>query len=170
MFEAVAEDLPTTGIHHDRTASLLSIIHENDNPYVTLMPGVGLQLLQVDLLNGFYVVRVRFAPGVTLPIHQHVGPVLALTEKGAWRYLEHEGINRPGTYLHEPAGSIHTLHVLADNKEDTVAWFAVYGANLYLNEKLQVESVQDALYILELYFELCEAAGYPKPYIIGYSG
>ena len=36
---------------------------------------------------------------------------------GAWKYAEYPEVNRAGSYLFEPAGSIHTLTVLEDNTE-----------------------------------------------------
>ena len=54
-----------------------------------------------------------------------------------------------------------------DNTEVTDVWFAIYGANLNLDENDQVESIFDAGFILEAYLALCEAAGVPRPNVIG---
>jgi 2,4'-dihydroxyacetophenone dioxygenase len=54
-----------------------------------------------------------------------------------------------------------------DNAEVTDVWFAVYGANLNLDEDGNVTSVWDARYILDGYLLLCEAAGLPRPDVIG---
>ena len=72
-----------------------------------------------------------------------------------------------GTYLFEPAGSIHTLIVPEDNTEVTDVWFAIYGANLNLDAEGNVESVLDAAFIRDAYFALCEAEGHPRPNVIG---
>jgi len=34
---------------------------------------------------------------------------MAITMRGHWRYLEHDWIAKPGTYIFEPAGEAHTL-------------------------------------------------------------
>ena len=62
----------------------------------------------------------------------------------AWKYLEYPEVNRAGSYLFEPAGSIHTLTVPEDNTEVTDVWFAIYGANLNLDADGNVEMVIDA--------------------------
>jgi len=137
-----------------------------DLPFVTFIEGLDIQVLQADIKGGLWVVRARFLPGVTLPRHKHTGPVCALTNSGSWKYLEYPEVNVAGSYLFEPAGSIHTLHVPANNTEVTEAWFAINGANLNLNDKGDVDSVWDAKFVLEAYLGLCAQAGYPKPPVI----
>jgi len=161
---------PTTGIHFNIPQDPLKVVDADKNPFVTFIEGpqgLKLQLLHIDLDAGLWVVRVRMAPGLTLPRHQHTGTVFGLTEKGWWKYLEHAEMNKPGTYLFEPAGSIHQLHVPLDTPEETVVWFAINGANVNVNEANEVVSVWDAHYILQTYLDLCEAEGHPRPTIIG---
>lgn len=130
--------------------------HEEDLPFVDLGGGVQLQVLQVDLANGVWVIRNRFEPGATIQTHRHTGSVLAFTISGAWHYLENSGdVNRAGSYLFEPAGSVHTLRALEDNDGLTDAWFAITGANLNLNEAGEVEQVIDAGVVLSYYRAAC---------------
>lgn len=161
---------PTTGIHFNVPQVPLMVSDADQNPFVTFIegtPGLKLQLLHIDLDAGLWVVRVRMSPGLTLPRHQHTGTVFGLTERGWWKYLEHPEMNRPGTYLFEPAGSIHTLHVPVDSPEETVVWFAINGANINVGEDNEVISVWDAHWILETYLGLCDAEGKRRPKIIG---
>lgn len=140
---------------------------ESELPFVTYQEGVAFQLLQVDIEAGLWVVRVRFQPGSTIQRHKHTGEVFAFTLKGAWKYLEYPEVNTAGSYLFEPAGSVHTLHVLKSNQEVTDAWFAVRGANLNLDEQGNVESVLDAATVLEVYLARCREEGHPPPNVIG---
>ncbi len=89
---------------------------EKDLPFVEYQEGVDFQLLQVDVEAGLWVIRARFNPGVTIQRHKHTSEVLAFTLKGSWKYLEYSQVNRAGSYLYEPAGSIHTLHVPGTNE------------------------------------------------------
>lgn len=139
---------------------------EEDLPFAPLFDGIRVQVLHVDIEAGLWVTRMRADPGVAIQKHKHTGEVFAFTIAGAWRYLEYPEINRAGSYLHEPAGSQHTLHVLADNPGVTDVWFAIRGANLNLDANGQVESVLDAGAILELYLDGCRRAGYPTPDVI----
>ncbi|MBI2704148.1 MAG: 2,4'-dihydroxyacetophenone dioxygenase family protein [Actinobacteria bacterium] len=139
---------------------------EDEIPFVSLGDGTHLQLLQVDEELGLWVVRTKFDAGVTIPRHKHTGPVFAFTISGSWKYLEYPEVNVAGSYLYEPAGSIHTLTVPED-VHDTDVWFAIYGANLNLDADGQVEMVIDAGAILEFYFAMCEAEGKPRPNVVG---
>jgi hypothetical protein len=125
------------------------------------------QLLQVDIDSGLWVVRLRAEPDVTIQRHRHTGEVFAFTIQGAWKYLEYPEINVAGSYLFEPAGSIHTLHVPKTNTSVTDVWFAIRGANLNLDDQGNVESVVDAGAVLELYLAGCRQAGHPRPQVIG---
>ena len=140
---------------------------ERELPFVTFMEGLDIQLLQASVATGLWVVRTRFSPGVTLPRHKHTGEVFAVTFSGSWRYLEYPEINTAGSYLYEPAGSIHTLHVPPTNREITDVWFSIRGANLNLDEQGNVASVWDAAYLIEVYLDLCGKAGHPRPDVIG---
>jgi quercetin dioxygenase-like cupin family protein len=140
---------------------------ESELPFVALGDGTHLQLLQVDVEKGLWVIRTRFEPGVTVPTHKHTGEVFAFTLSGSWKYLEYPDVNTAGSYLYEPAGSIHTLTVPEENEGLTDVWFAIYGANLNLAADGSVETVVDAGLVRDTYFALCEAEGHPRPDVVG---
>ncbi|MGN7743608.1 2,4'-dihydroxyacetophenone dioxygenase family protein [Pseudomonas sp. 22526] len=136
------------------------LLNEDDLPWVTLPDGSLLQVLQVDLNQNLWVVRNRLKPGFSIDTHYHTGPVFAITLSGEWFYKEYpDKINKAGSYLFEPAHSVHTLVVDADAKEDAVVWFAVFGSNVNINEKGDVTSVLDARSLLMIYRLLCQAQG-----------
>jgi len=149
--------------------SVPGALHRGENalPFVPYQEGVTFQLLQADVETGLWVIRVRFEPGVTIQRHKHTGEVFGFTLRGAWKYLEYPDVNTAGSYLYEPAGSVHTLHVLESNKEITDAWFAIRGANLNLDDKGNVESVLDAGAVLDIYLSHFRGSGVPAPDVIG---
>ena len=125
-------------------------------PWVDFGDGSVMQLVRVDLDTGVWVVRTRFAPGAAVQTHRHTGHVDAFTLSGSWHYVESpEAVNTAGSYLFEPAGSVHTLVVPATNEGDTDVWFTIYGANLNLDADGNVELVIDAGAILAFYRALC---------------
>ena len=135
-------------------------IGESDIPFVPLGDGSELQLLQVDLNVGLWVVRTRFAPGYSVTKHYHTGSVFAVTLAGSWFYKEYpDYVNTAGSYLYEPAHSVHTLMVGEDNTEMTDVWFAIYGANVNMDDDGNVVGVVDAQSILGVFRALCEANG-----------
>lgn len=139
---------------------------EDQLPFVRYQDGVAFQVLQVDVAAGLWVIRARFDPGVTIQRHRHTGEVFAFTISGSWRYLEYPEINTAGSYLFEPAGAIHTLHVPDSNSGVTDVWFAIRGANLDLDDSGKVENVLDAGTVLEIYRSRCIEAGFPSPDVI----
>ena len=140
---------------------------ESDNPFVDLGDGSTLQLMQVNIDAGLWVIRTKFQPGYKVQTHRHTGEVFAFTMSGSWKYLEYPEVNTTGSYLYEPAGSVHTLHVPETEKAVTDVWFAIYGANLNLDADGNVESVLDAGSIRDAYYALCEMQGHPRPSVIG---
>jgi len=140
---------------------------ESELPFVEFEPGVEMQVLQVDIPTGLWVIRMRLAPGATLPTHKHAGEVFAFTIAGAWKYLEYPEVNVAGSFLYEPAGSIHTLHALASNTEKTDVWFAIRGPNLNLDSEGKVTLVLDAGLVLKVYRSRCRELGLARPPVIG---
>jgi quercetin dioxygenase-like cupin family protein len=143
----------------------LIVRHASDEelPWVDGGGGIELKLLRVSLPTGIWVVRNRFAPGVELPTHKHTGQVEGFTLAGRWHYREYDFYSTAGSYIHEPAGSIHTLHVPEDNTGPTEVLFIIEGALINLGPEGDVESVVDGELTLLGYEALCEANGLPKP-------
>jgi 2,4'-dihydroxyacetophenone dioxygenase len=96
-----------------------------------LHPGIKAHPLFLDPHNGVWVLRVKFAPGVTLPLHFHTGTVHIYTMSGAWYYTEYpDQVQKAGDYLYEPGGSIHQFNTPASNTEDTDTFMVVTGSNV----------------------------------------
>jgi len=138
-------------------------IGADDLPWVDIGDGSKLKVLQVKATEGLWIVQNIFQAGYTVPTHRHTGPVWGYTISGAWRYKEYEYVNRAGSFLYEPAGSVHTLECIED---ETNVWFQMYGANLNLDADGNIESVFDGPGTLAAYYALCEAAGLPRPDVL----
>jgi 2,4'-dihydroxyacetophenone dioxygenase len=133
-------------------------VGSDDLPWMDAGDGSALQLLHVDLNSGLWISKTRLRPGYRVPTHYHTGFVFAVTLQGSWCYLESpDCVNRPGSYLFEPAGSRHTLVTPDDAAEDMVTWFAIYGANINLDDLGAVTSIIDAKAVLDLYRSYCRA-------------
>ena len=132
-------------------------------PFVEIGGGNKLKVLQVDVAEGLWIVENIFQTGYAVQTHRHTGPVYGSTVSGAWRYREYDYVNRAGSFLFEPAGSVHTLECIEDN---TQVWFQMYGVNLNLGADGSIESVFDGPGALEAYYALCEAEGLPRPDVL----
>jgi 2,4'-dihydroxyacetophenone dioxygenase len=132
----------------------------SDLPFIAVGKGVELQLLHVDLNSGLWINRTRLQPGASVATHLHAGLVLAVTLEGRWFYKESpDQVNIAGSYLFEPAGSVHTLQAAADQTGSTTAWFAIWGPNINIDENGQILSVLDARAILSIYRQRCAELG-----------
>jgi len=132
-------------------------------PWVEIGNGNKLKVLQVDENQGLWIVENIFQAGFAVQTHKHTGPVYGYTTRGAWKYKEYDYVNRAGSFLFEPAGSVHTLTCIED---DTQVWFQMYGANLNLDDDGEIDSVTDGASTLAGYYALCEAQGFPRPNVV----
>jgi 2,4'-dihydroxyacetophenone dioxygenase len=135
----------------------------DDLPFVEIGDGNKLKVIHVDVAEGLWIVENVFQAGYSVQKHRHTGSVFAYTTSGAWKYREYEYVNRAGSYLFEPAGSVHTLECIED---DTHVWFQMYGANLNLDDDGNIESVFDGPGTLEAYYLLAEAEGFERPSVL----
>jgi quercetin dioxygenase-like cupin family protein len=135
-------------------------IGADELPFVEIGGGSKLRVLGVKRGEGLWIIENVFTKGYEVQTHRHTGPVFGYTTSGAWKYKEYDYVNRAGSFLYEPAGSVHTLQCIED---DTRVWFQMYGANLNLDANGKVDSVADGPTTLEFYYAACEAQGLPRP-------
>jgi quercetin dioxygenase-like cupin family protein len=140
-------------------------IHKGSDelPFVDVGGGNKLKVIMVDEGQGLWIVENIFQSGFEVIAHKHTGPVYGYTVSGAWKYKEYDYVNRAGSFLFEPAGSVHTLTCIEDN---TQVWFQMYGCNLNLDADGNIESVTDGAGTLAAYYALCEAEGLPRPSVV----
>jgi 2,4'-dihydroxyacetophenone dioxygenase len=99
--------------------------------------------------GGYYVNLLRVRGAGLLSRHKHPGPVHGHVLKGKWRYLEHDWVAVPGSYIFEPPGEIHTL-VVPDGVDEMITLFHVTGALLYCDVHGTVTSAEDVFTKLAL--------------------
>jgi 2,4'-dihydroxyacetophenone dioxygenase len=107
---------------------------EDGSHWIPYADGVWIQPCHFNLTSGGFSVVLKALPGASLGTHYHVGTVRGYTVAGHWRYLEHDFIARPGTFIYEPAGEAHTLVITEDSPEPAVIMFVVEGGLIYLDK------------------------------------
>ena len=138
-------------------------IGADELPFVEIGGGNKMKVIHVDEGQGLWIIENIFQAGFTVLTHKHTGPVHGYTVSGAWKYLEYDYVNRAGSYLFEPAGSVHTLTCIEDN---TQVWFQMYGCNLNLDDAGNIVSVSDGAGSLAHYLAMCEAQGLGRPNVV----
>ena len=132
-------------------------------PFIDIGDGSKLKVLQVKSGEGLWIIENIFQNGYEVETHKHTGPVWGYTTSGAWKYKEYDYVNRAGSFLYEPAGSVHTLQCIEDN---TQVWFQMYGSNINLDPEGNVTSIVDGQLTLEFYYAMCEQQGLPRPNVL----
>lgn len=139
---------------------LLTLNHNTDGEVLNALPGVHVTPLYLDTNKGIWVIYARFEPGTRLPRHYHSGAVHFYTTKGSWAYVEHpEDVQTAGSYLYEPACSIHTF----ESKEGAEGFMVVEGANVNLNDDDTLMFIMDAAWIEKTVTAVASATGQKMP-------
>lgn len=133
------------------------------------IPGIHIKPLRLDPERGEWVFLAVLAPGCSLPLHYHTGTAQVYTLAGRWLYREYpDQPQTAGSYLYEPAGSVHTFYCPEDNTEDTVVIAWIEGAQVSFNDDATFHSVTDATLLQHLTETLSAARSLgPVPYIRG---
>jgi 2,4'-dihydroxyacetophenone dioxygenase len=124
----------------------------NDAPWIPYAEGVWVQLCRFNVTTGGFTTVLKGLPGAKLGVHYHTGTVHGFTLRGHWRYLEHDWIAKPGTFVYEPAGEAHTLVITDDSPEPAIIFFVVEGALVYLDKPVNgtMAAYEDGFSALEL--------------------
>lgn len=101
--------------------------------WVPLSPERWSRPLCLNASQGYWMHLLRVRGGGFLSRHRHPAPVHGFVIKGTWRYLEHDWVAGPGSYLFEPPGEIHTL-VVDDDCDEMITLFHNTGAIIYCDE------------------------------------
>ncbi len=119
---------------HDYTVDVTEEYKSNEENWIPYVEGVHFLPLWFGTRSqpGFSNI-LRVQPGKQLNPHFHPTGVFGFTMSGSWRYLEHDWVATPGTFLWEPPGEAHTLVVPADAKEPMQTYFISLGGLIYLD-------------------------------------
>jgi len=129
--------------------------------WVPYADGVWIQPCHFNVTSGGFSVVLKGLPGAMLGTHYHVGTVRGYTMRGHWRYLEHDWVAKPGTFIYEPAGEAHTLVITKDSPEPALIMFVVEGGLIYLDKPVDggVAAYEDGFTALELCRKYYREAG-----------
>jgi 2,4'-dihydroxyacetophenone dioxygenase len=134
-----------------------------DLSWALLWEGIEMKVLRRGDGTGVYTLLNRFAPGVELPKHRHVGAVHGYTIEGRWGYREYDWIACAGSYVFEPSGSTHTLYVPESADGPAVVVFVIEQALVLLDEHGNEFMTQDSATIDAMYRDCLAARGIEYP-------
>jgi len=130
-FQTVNDGLDSST--RNRGHFIANIDVDDEKLWVPYADGVWFQPCCFNVTSGGFSLLLKGLPGAQLGVHYHVGTVRGYTLRGHWRYLEHDWVAKPGTFIYEPAGEAHTLVVTDDSPEPALILFMVEGGLIYLD-------------------------------------
>jgi quercetin dioxygenase-like cupin family protein len=149
-FSTFTDGIPQEMRRRDEFMALTNL--DDERLWVPYVDGVWFQACLFNVTSGGFANVLRVEPGKRLNPHYHVSTVHGYTLRGSWRYLEHEWVATPGSYIFEPAGEAHTLVVDANATEPMITFFVLSGGLIYLDkvDNGVVVGYDDGFSLLEL--------------------
>ncbi|HLB06472.1 MAG TPA: 2,4'-dihydroxyacetophenone dioxygenase family protein [Alphaproteobacteria bacterium] len=137
---------------------------EDERYWVPDGHGLFMRPLMINPTNGDRVALVKVKRNGIVSRHRHPGPVHGYVLKGEWYYLEHDWVARPGMYVYEPPGDIHTL-VVPEHVEEMVSLFHTFGAVIYLDENGKTVDYDDVHTVIEVCRKHYDKVGIGADYV-----
>lgn len=126
-------------------------------PFLPYSDQLQLKIIRLNPVTGEWVSLLRVPAGMEMPKHYHSGTVHVYTLSGSWRYLEHDWVAGPGSFVFETAASAHTP--VAQPGEDVVTLNIVMGDWNIVDENDAVLAVENWKTMLKRYDDFCTTSG-----------
>ena len=144
----VRNEVPEIIRHYER---------EDSRRWVPVAPGASFYPYLFDVSHGAWHIVFRVAHGAQLPRHYHTSRVVGCTLAGSWRYKERDWVHKPGSYLLEVPGDMHTFETVSS--EDAELFVMNEGSLLSVDDEGQIISVADVTVRLQQAREHYQRAG-----------
>jgi 2,4'-dihydroxyacetophenone dioxygenase len=128
---------------------------EDESPYVPFKENVFIRHLAFDVRTNSFANILWVKKGGMLGRHRHRGPISACTLEGSWRYLEYDWVARPGSYVRENPGVIHTL--LSDDPNGMKTIFFLNGSLEFYDDNDVLLDTLDVFWFIDHYLNHCRA-------------
>ncbi|MET3846474.1 MULTISPECIES: 2,4'-dihydroxyacetophenone dioxygenase family protein [unclassified Paenibacillus] len=113
--------------------------------------------LRFDLATGTWIYLFKIKSNQVLTRHRHTGgSVIEYNIQGRWRYEGRHWMAKPGTFIFEPPGDIHTL---ITEDEEVITLFILGGSLQYFDQDNQVIGQDDIFTVLKKYRDYCDENG-----------
>jgi 2,4'-dihydroxyacetophenone dioxygenase len=132
---------------------------EEESPWVPFKENVFIRHLAFDVRNNLYANILWVKKDGMLGRHRHRGRIFACTLEGSWRYLEYDWVARPGSYVQESPGAIHTL--VSDDPNGMKTIFVLNGSIEFFDEKDGLLETLDVFWFIDHYVSYCREHGLP---------
>ena len=150
--------------HSYATSEIITLAApEDERVWVPQKDNVWFRPLMLDTRGGGFTDLLRVRRAGMLSRHRHQAPVHGYVIKGKWRYLEHDWVAEPGTYVYEPPGETHTL--VLEDKNEMITFFNNGGPVIYVDENGAQIGYDDVFTKIDLCKSWYEECGLGTDYI-----
>ncbi|BBH20037.1 cupin [Paenibacillus baekrokdamisoli] len=133
------------------------VINRDELPWVPFNEGEAncyFKPLRFDLTTGSWTYLFKIKSNQVLTRHRHTGGcVVGYNLQGIWRYEGREWLAKPGTFIFEPPGDIHTL---ITEDEEVITLFILGGSLQYFDDNNQIIGQDDVFTVLKKYRDYCD--------------
>jgi len=134
------------------------VINIDDLPWVPFDQGEEkncfFKPLRFDLATGTWTYLFKIKSNKVLTSHRHTGgSVIGFNIQGQWSYEGRSWIAKPGTFIFEPPGDIHTL-ITGD--EEVITLFILGGTLQYFDSSNHVIGQDDIYTVINKYRDFCK--------------
>ena len=137
-----------------------ALIDTDKLPWIPFLPysdKIFLKLLKADPIRGEWVTLLKLPPRAELPMHHHAGTVMVWTLAGRWKYIEHDWVAGPNSFVFETAGSRHTPIGVGDGEVITLN--IVQGDWNLMTPEGAVLAIENWKTMVERYLAFCKRTG-----------
>ena len=126
-------------------------------PFTPYSDKVFLKVLKCEPVSGTFVTLLKAPADIALPKHHHRGTVMVYTIQGQWRYMEHDWVAQPGSFVYETAASTHTPE--GHGEDDVITLNVQVGDSIYLDKNGGVMAIENWKTMLDRYLDYCRSRG-----------
>lgn len=126
-------------------------------PFVPYTDQAFVKPIKIDPVRGEWITLLKAPADMVLPKHHHSGTVHVYTISGQWKYLEHDWVAGPGSFVFETAGTSHTP--VGVGSEEIITLNIVMGDWVLLGESDQVLAIENWKTVMQRYLDFCAANG-----------
>lgn len=137
-------------------------------PFAPYSDDIQLKLIKVDPIRGEWVTLLKIPGRMELPMHHHAGTVMVWTVAGKWKYLEHDWVGTPGSFVFETAASRHTPVNVGD--EEVITLNIVQGDWNIVTPEGAVLAIENWKSMMERYLNYCKQQGITPIDVSSFSG
>jgi 2,4'-dihydroxyacetophenone dioxygenase len=139
----------------DKYALEEGYVNGEDSPWVPFVPNVFIKHLTFDVRSSSAANVLLVQAGGLLGRHRHRGPVSGYVIEGSWRYLEYDWVARPGDFVRESPGRVHTLY----SEQGMKTFFWLNGPLEFLDDEGRVTETVDVFWFIDHYERHCRENG-----------